>query len=67
MILSRETAVPNGKPVIVKFFGEYVVRGTVQDVDKSKAVIAFGQGTWTVIAPRNWIREHEDDLVIDIG
>ena len=56
-----------GKPVVVKFFGEYVVRGTVEEVDTSKAVIAFGQGTWTVIAPRDWIRQHEDDLVVDIG
>jgi hypothetical protein len=59
--------VQKGKPVVVKFFGEYVVRGTVEDVDKSKAVIAFGQGTWTVIAPRDWIRQHENDLVVDIG
>lgn len=56
-----------GKSVTVKFFGEYVVRGTVHEVDKSKAVIAFGQGAWTVIAPRDWIRLHEDDLVIEIG
>jgi hypothetical protein len=67
MILSQEIAVQKGKPVIVKFFGEYVVRGTVDEVDKSKAVIAFGQGSWTVIAPLGWIRQHEDGLVIDIG
>ena len=67
MILSRERAMQRGKPVVVNFFGEYVLRGTVEDVDKTKAMIAFGQGTWVVTAPRNWIRQHEDDLVIDIG
>jgi hypothetical protein len=56
-----------GKLVIVKFFGEHVVCGTVEDVDKTKAMIAFGQGTWVVTAPRNWIQQREDDLVIDIG
>jgi hypothetical protein len=45
MIPSRERAVQKGKPVVVNFFGEYVLRGTVEDVDKTKAMIAFGQGT----------------------
>ena len=67
MILSRERAVQKGKPVVVNFFGEHVLRGTVEDVDKTKAMIAFGQGTWVVTTPRNWIRQHEDDLAIDIG
>ena len=67
MILSRERAVQKGKPVVVNCFGEYILRGTVEDVDKTKAMIAFGQGTSVVTAPRNWIRQHEDDLVIDIG
>jgi hypothetical protein len=67
MILSQETAVQKGKPVLVKFFGKYVVRGTVENFDKTKAMIAFGQGTWTVTAPLGWIRQLEDDLLIDIG
>jgi hypothetical protein len=67
MILSQEIAVQKGKPVVVNFFGEYVLRGTVEEVDESKAVIAFGHGSWIVITPRNWIRQREDDLVIDIG
>lgn len=56
-----------GKPVVVKFFGKYVVRGTVENVDNTTAMIAFGQGTWTVTAPLNWIRQREDGLVVDIG
>jgi hypothetical protein len=59
--------VQKGEPVVVLFFGEHPVRGTVEDVDKAKTSIAFGQGTWTVTAPRTWVRQQEGDWVLDLG
>jgi hypothetical protein len=59
----QETTLSKDEPVVVVFFGEHAVRGVVVDVDKAKAVVAFGQGAWTITAPRNWIRQTEDDLV----
>jgi hypothetical protein len=49
------------------FFVENPVRGVVEDVDKTKALIAFGRGAWTIIAPRAWIRHQENDRVLDLG
>jgi hypothetical protein len=63
----QEGALSKGEPVVVVFFGEHPVRGVVADVDKAKAVIAFGQGAWTVTAPLDWIRPTEDELVIKLG
>jgi hypothetical protein len=59
--------VQKGESVVVVFFGQHPVRGIVDTIDKAKVMIAFGQGTWTVTAPRDWIRQREDDLVIDLG
>jgi hypothetical protein len=56
-----------GEPVVVVFFGEHTVRGVVADVDKAKAVIAFGQGAWTITTPCDWIRRREDDMVVELG
>jgi hypothetical protein len=56
-----------GDPVIVKFFGENAVKGTVEDADKTKAIIAFGQGDWSVRTPRTWIRQEEDGWVLQLG
>jgi hypothetical protein len=56
-----------GEPVVVVFFGEHAVRGVVAEIDSTKAVIAFGQGAWIVTAPRDWIRQREDELVVDLG
>jgi hypothetical protein len=64
---AREVALQKGEPVVVVFFGENLVRGVVEDVDKTKALIAFGRGAWTVTAPRNWVRQQEDDWVLDLG
>jgi hypothetical protein len=66
-ILAREVALQKGEPVVVVFFGENPVRGVVEDVDKTKAMIAFGRGAWTVTAPRTWVRQQEDDWVLDLG
>jgi len=66
-ILSREIALQKGEPVVVVFFGENPVRGVVEEVDKTKALIAFGQGAWAVTAPRTWLRQQEDDWVLDLG
>jgi hypothetical protein len=65
--LSREIALQKGEPVVVVFFGENPVRGVVEDVDKTKALIAFGRGAWTITAPRAWIRQQENDWVVDLG
>jgi hypothetical protein len=40
---------------------------TCFDVDKTKALITFGRGAWTVTAPRSWVRQQEDDWVLDLG
>jgi hypothetical protein len=56
-----------GEPIIVVFFGENPVRGVVEGVDKTKALIAFGQGAWTIIAPRTWIHQQENDWVLELG
>ena len=28
---------------------------------------AFGRGAWTIIAPRAWIRQQENDWVLNLG
>ena len=56
-----------GESVLVVFFGQHPVRGIVDNIDKAKVMIAFGLGAWTVTAPRDWVREREDEWVIDLG
>jgi hypothetical protein len=53
--------------VVVVFFGENPVRGVVEDVDKTKALITFGRGASTLTAPRSWVRQQENDLVPELG
>jgi hypothetical protein len=67
MWATREIALQKGEPVVVVFFGENPVRGVVEEVDKTRALIAFGHGAWTVTAPRTWVRQQEDDWVLDLG
>ena len=56
-----------GEPVVVKFFGEHVVWGTIEDADKTKATVAFGHGAWAVTAPRTWVRQDDADWVLELG
>jgi hypothetical protein len=53
----------------VTFFGEQVLSGIVQDLDKVTATIAFGVavGAWAVTVPRDWLHKTENGWLLEIG
>jgi hypothetical protein len=59
-----------GALIEVWFFGEQIVNGTVQAIDKVSATVAFGLaagGDWAVKVPRDWLKKREDSWLLEIG
>ena len=66
---TREGKLEKGASIEVTFFGEQVLSGIVQDLDKVTATIAFGVavGAWAVTVPRDWLHKAENGWLLEIG
>jgi hypothetical protein len=67
---TREGKLEKGALIEVWFFGEQIVNGTVQAIDKASATVAFGLaigGDWAVRVPRDWLRKREGGWLLEIG
>lgn len=64
-----ETKMEKGKPIEVWFFGDHAVTGTVENLDKVTATIAFGKisAGWSITVPRNWIRNRQNRLSVELA
>jgi hypothetical protein len=59
-----------GALIEVSFFGEQIVNGTVQAIDKASVTVVFGLavgGDWAVRVPRDWLRKREGGWLLEIG
>ncbi|MGB8486240.1 MAG: hypothetical protein WCD67_08230 [Xanthobacteraceae bacterium] len=59
-----------GALIEVWFFGEQIVNGTIQAIDKASATVAFGLalgGDWAVRVPRDWLKNREGSWLLEIG
>lgn len=66
--ITREGKLEKGASIEVTFFGEQVLYGIVQALDKATVTIAFGVavGAWAVTVPGDWLHKTESGWSLEI-